>query len=511
MKRILIVFLTVMSLLALPAFTLATPMDISGGVSDEYTYSEMVFVSGKPIKFNGTFKVSQKETDKIKTLSYKFSLTPEDKTLKGKLERKVNYQIDYTKYSDQGQTVGQGAVKSYSEDITINKDRYSLKDYQYSQSDVIDNCPASNYYSGTVKARKSYSLNKNEGQVIVDISGGDVGYNNFWGNTETQILEYTLDGYRDVTAKNATTRSSWQGTVKAVVSDSTTKTLNYDINEASLSSFAGGYMRVTNSEMVSNYEYDLPLMKAETTTTGTTTTTTGPELPDSVERNSDTVSISLSRSPRVERLIIPKFRDTGGHWAEEDINQLYSLDIFDGKNQFFLPDVAMTRVDFVKAVVKATNMRPDQTNTKKTATKKATAEVSPFTDINTADPNYVYIKEALDKGVISLSPQKTFSPDSPLTRAQAITILVRALGFQGKAPTPGYSTAFADDDSIPAWSKDCIYAAQQIGIIQGDSNNRVNANRVMTRAEASAMLNKCLGFLQKDLMKDYRDNIVLYS
>jgi len=499
MKRIVVMLLIVIDLLVFSQFALSAPLDISGGVNDEYTYSEMVFVSGKPIKFSGTFKLSEKETDKLKTVSCKFSLIPEDKTIKGKLERKVNYQVSYTKHSDKGQTVGQGVVKSYSEDITIDKDKYALEDYQYSQSDVIDNCPASNFYSGTLQARKTYSLNKDKGQVILEISGGDVGYSNFWGNTETQLLDYNLDAYRDITANAKTTRVTWQGTVAVTLSGSTAKTLTYDDNTADLSSFSGGYMRITNSEMTSRYDYDLPVMKAATNT--------APETPDTSARNRNAVSIATNRLPQIERLLIPKFRDTGGHWAEDDINQLYSLNIFEGKPQFFLPDVPMTRLDFVLAVVKATNMRPDQPVKKTTA--KASTELSPFTDLKSTDPNYSYVKEALDKGIISQSQE--FMPNNPVTRAQAISILIRALGFQSKAPALGYNTAFADDSSIPSWSKDCIYVAREIGIIEGDAHNHVNANRVMTRAEASVMLNKFLGFLQKDLTKDYRDNIVLYK
>jgi len=324
------------------------------------------------------------------------------------------------------------------------------------------------------------------------------------------MLEYTLNAYRDVTIDAETIRYFWQGTVSVVVSDSTAKTLSYDTNAADLSSFSGGYLRATNGEMLSKYSYDLPVMKAVTTETKTATTTTGPELPDPMARNREEVSLAANRLPRIERLLIPKFRDTGGHWAERDISQLYSLDIFDGQSLFFLPNVPMSRVDFIKAVVKATNMRPDQTTAKK-KTAKAPAEKSPFKDVDITDPNYVYVKEALDKGVISLASNGNFLPDDPLTRAQAITILIKALGFENKAPTPGYSTGFADDNQIPAWSKDYIYAARAMGLVKGDANNHINAEREMTRAEASAMLNKFLSFLQQDLMKDYRDNIVLYQ
>ena len=517
MKRILIGLLIVAYVLTFSAPTLAAPLDLTGGINDEYNYSEIVFISGQAIKFSGTFKAAEKETDKLKKISCKFSLTPEDKSIKGKLERKVNYEINYAKYSDKGQTIGDREIKSYSETITLDKDKYTLVDYQYSQSDVIDNRPASDYYSGTLKARKTYTLNKNEGKVIVEISGGDVGYDNFWGSTETQVLEYTLDAYRDLNDKAAETagknRVSWQGAINIVVSDSTNKVLQYDYNQANLSSFNGGHMRVTGQEMVCKYEFDLPYMiparPAVPARPPSPAVAAVPAIPDNVKRNRNVIELSRQMVPRVERLIIPRFRDTGGHWAEEDINQLYSLDVFAGDSQFFLPDIPMTRLDFVRAVVKATDMRPKQPE-KKAAGKKAQAEASPFIDVQTTDADYLFVKEALDKRLISVNSARRFNPGAELTKAQAITILIKALGFESKAPNPGYVTSFADDAKIPVWSKDSIYVAQEIGLVQGDSFNRIDANRALTRAEASALLNKFLDILQRDLQKDYRDNIVLY-
>ncbi|HEX3010538.1 MAG TPA: S-layer homology domain-containing protein, partial [Syntrophomonadaceae bacterium] len=59
--------------------------------------------------------------------------------------------------------------------------------------------------------------------------------------------------------------------------------------------------------------------------------------------------------------------------------------------------------------------------------------------------------------------------------------------------------------------RDSIYVASEIGLVQGDNSNCVNPNKVMTRAEASALLVKFLNFLEVDLQKDYRENIVLYN
>ena len=53
--------------------------------------------------------------------------------------------------------------------------------------------------------------------------------------------------------------------------------------------------------------------------------------------------------------------------------------------------------------------------------------------------------------------------------------------------------------------------AKEVGLVQGDSMNRVNPNKVMSRAEASAIIVRFLEFLQKDLKRDYRENIMNFK
>lgn len=82
-----------------------------------------------------------------------------------------------------------------------------------------------------------------------------------------------------------------------------------------------------------------------------------------------------------------------------------------------------------------------------------------------------------------------------------MTILIRALGFEAKAPAPGYKTSYADDNKIPNWAKDAVYMATEAGIISGDNNNNINAHKQLKRSEASAILVRFLEFLEKDLKK----------
>lgn len=496
-----------------PAIVSAAPAGFSGGVHNEYQYEEIVFITGEPIRFSGDVDISvrEKEKDGEKRVKLKFDLTAKELDEKTKLKRNVTLITEYDEKSDKGQAIGNTYVTKCKEKIEIGDDKYELDDIQFSKSDVIDKRPASDFYSGNFNGRKYYKVNKDEGEIIVTISGNDVGYENFWGNTETQTIDYEISCERlveesvdededeeETEDEDRRRKIDWKGNVRAQVSDSTIKSLVYSNNEASLSSFQGGYTSTINQEIVSKYEYDLPKMKDG--------------IPQKSKRNRDSIKLSAKMVPELERLVVPKFRDTAGHWARPYIEKLYSLDVFDQSQTFFTPEAPMTRSEFTKGIIRACDIRTIPKGKRKSMRgkkRKKDIEESPFIDVETNDPDYNYISGGLKKGIITGISRNMFKPKSPLTRAQAITILVRALGFTNKAPTPGYYTQFSDDHRIPGWAKDSIYVAREIHLIEGDEHNRVNPNKPMTRSEASAMLVRFLEFLQKDLQLDYRENIIL--
>ena len=173
--------ITLIIILLLPVTSYAAPPDYSGGVNNEYKYEEIIFISGKPVKFTGSYTVSERDRDNEKTVTYRFNkLIPEDKSIEGNFTRNITYVTTYTNRNDKGQTIGQTEVTKYSEKIVLDGITYDLEDYQFSKSDVIDNRPASDFYSGNMKGRKYYTINRNQGEVILEISGGSAGYENFW-------------------------------------------------------------------------------------------------------------------------------------------------------------------------------------------------------------------------------------------------------------------------------------------------------------------------------------------
>ena len=122
--------------------------------------------------FLGTVNpVSYTHLDVYKRQTYRLKLTSAEADFPGSLNRSITYKTTLAKYSDKGQTTAQMEVDKFSEKIEIGEDKYELTDYQFSRSDIIDNRPASDYYSGSLKARKTYMVNKNEGKITMDISG----------------------------------------------------------------------------------------------------------------------------------------------------------------------------------------------------------------------------------------------------------------------------------------------------------------------------------------------------
>ena len=270
----------------------ATPLEFVGGVQNEHIYEEIFFLTGYPVKFVGTYDVSEKIKDNQETITYKFKLNSEDLSLGGKLDRTITYVTDLSPHQGTGQAIGKTQVTKYKENIKLGSDVFTLTDYQFSKSDIIDERAASDFYAGNIKARKYYDYNKNQGNIVVDITGGNVGYENFWGSTETQILDHTITA--TIKGNGEGTDKSWQGTYTNQVSDSLTKSLRYSENDASLSSFHGGYIKMTNNAIVSKYDYSLP-------------------------EKAGTISLNQEKMPKLERLIVPKFRDVNGHWAEDNI------------------------------------------------------------------------------------------------------------------------------------------------------------------------------------------------
>ena len=475
LKRQSVLFLLMAFLFVLvsPSKSSAEIVDLTGGIKNEYTYEEYIFILGQPMRFTAKsddVKVTVSErTNKI-TETYKVKMTS---TNGATLNRTFTYVYDVSNYEEIGQSTATGEVTKYTEKIEYRDVTIELKDYQMSKSYVTDKRPASDYSSGNSVIRKTYEIEYENGQiqtVVVSGSGQDASYENFWGAAETQIMEYVFD-YPNGTV----------GTVTSRVNYSKSRTLNYEENLGTLASFNGGYAVNSAADTISEYVYDLP-------------------------NDSGKIEFNSQYMPKVERLIVPKFRDLSAHWAKPSIEKLYSLGILDDQSNFFSPNTAMKRYDFAVAVGKAIDLRVEVGNTK----KKNNAKPTIFKDVKRTRGNYEYLVAAYNKGVIKGVAAETFNPEDNLTREQAAAIIVRALGLEGKAPDPGYSTSYKDDNKISNYARDGVYVITQLGIMNGSDGN-FKPHDTLTRAQAAAIIERFLQYLENDLKQNYRDDILFFE
>lgn len=85
-----------------------------------------------------------------------------------------------------------------------------------------------------------------------------------------------------------------------------------------------------------------------------------------------------------------------------------------------------------------------------------------------------------------------FRPNAPITREQFVTILYRHAAYKGLQTTASASlSAFADAASVSGWAVDVVRWAVGSGLMNG-KNGRIDPAGLTTRAEAAALLHRCL-------------------
>jgi hypothetical protein len=173
---------------------------------------------------------------------------------------------------------------------------------------------------------------------------------------------------------------------------------------------------------------------------------------------------------------MPALNDIPGHWAEKYILRLVSLGVVGGyEDGSYRPEAGITRQEFAKMVVLAAGLEAD-----------AEPELT-FADAGEiAGWARGYVSAAVKAGIITGVGDNRFAPADPVTRAQAATMIIRALGIEAS----GTPEAFADGDAIPEWALSSIQAAVEKAIIDGFEDNTFRPDLNATRAQAAKMLSR---------------------
>ncbi|MGI5988286.1 MAG: S-layer homology domain-containing protein [Dysosmobacter sp.] len=135
----------------------------------------------------------------------------------------------------------------------------------------------------------------------------------------------------------------------------------------------------------------------------------------------------------------------------------------------FSPDMAVSRAQMVTFLWRA-HGSPKATGT------------NPFTDVNTSDYYYDAVLWAVENGITVGTSDTTFSPDAPVTRAQAVTFQRRAAG------SPVVSGSNFGDVAADAYYADAVTWAVANGITNGTSGTTFSPDVVVSRAQAVTFL-----------------------
>lgn len=135
----------------------------------------------------------------------------------------------------------------------------------------------------------------------------------------------------------------------------------------------------------------------------------------------------------------------------------------------FSPNVAVSRAQMVTFLWRV-HGSPEATGT------------NPFTDVSTSDYYYDAVLWAVANGVTNGTSATTFSPDTPVTRAQAVTFQWRAAG------SPVVSGSSFGDVAADAYYVNAVTWAVANGITNGTGGNTFSPDVVVSRAQAVTFL-----------------------
>jgi hypothetical protein len=276
--------------------------------------------------------------------------------------------------------------------------------------------------------------------------------------------------------------------------------LRYVENEPNAISFRGGFLETRRNDNVLEYTARLP----EFTAAGVST--------DRLRSYSD--SLQISTFPSTLRLVSPDLRQIRGHWAEEPVSKLFGLEIFTSRPTQFLPEQYITRAEFAAAIVAAAKPLPADPLVRQNTTRPATTarrgeEPAPlFTDVPATHESFAAIEEAFKRGLMAPIAKNEFSPNAGISVADAAVVFIRAIGLESLASYHGAVTEYADDDSIPDYARNALYAAQAIGLLRGDEGGNIYPSRQLTKGEAAVMIDRFVEYMREELRDDYRDRML---
>ena len=160
-------------------------------------------------------------------------------------------------------------------------------------------------------------------------------------------------------------------------------------------------------------------------------------------------------------------------WYYSNVMQAAAAGIVSGRGDgTFAPLANVTRRDFAIMLTQMLGVSNDGT------------AVSPFIDVDDDDYGVVSIAYCKAHNIISGYDDGTFKPDATITRQEAASMIVKAMGVSKAS-----DELYPDDSTIAGWAKDAVYKAKAAGLMKGDAGTgNFRPTGLITRAEAASIM-----------------------
>ncbi|MFA7147739.1 MAG: S8 family serine peptidase [Syntrophomonadaceae bacterium] len=175
------------------------------------------------------------------------------------------------------------------------------------------------------------------------------------------------------------------------------------------------------------------------------------------------------------------FSDTVQHWAAPQIDHLNNRELISGyPDKSYRPNTYVNRAEFITLIINALN---------KNAEAKQLLKGEPhFRD---AYNHWArgYMELAYELGIAYGDGQSYFHPTAPVSREEAITMMVNSLKVSAEELP---SADFIDRSEISSWALNPIDYAVSQGIVSGYPDNTFKPRQNLTRAEVAVLLEQFL-------------------
>jgi len=178
------------------------------------------------------------------------------------------------------------------------------------------------------------------------------------------------------------------------------------------------------------------------------------------------------------------FTDVDGHWAADAIRLMEERGIAKGMTETeFAPEGTITRAQFATLLVRVLGL-------------ELAGEADTFADVATGAWYRNYVIAAYRSGLVNGMGDRSFAPEANITREQMAVMIMRALKALENSDFSNIATdmgqRFADQSGIAVWALRSVLIANDMGIINGMTEDTFAPAENATRAQAIVMLMRLL-------------------